>query len=93
LIKSIGKDGFASEEIELLLLPFHEAKALSGGNDHGIGFHQSTDKIYKNGIVQSKNPEWWNIGIMECWIKKFEFYFLNPLFQYSIVPFFQTSKV
>jgi hypothetical protein len=40
----MGKDGFTSKEVELLLLPFHEANTLSGRDDHCVGFHLSTDK-------------------------------------------------
>jgi hypothetical protein len=38
-IEGVSKDGFSPQEVELFLLPFHEAMALSSGDDHCVGFH------------------------------------------------------
>jgi hypothetical protein len=36
----------------LFLLPFHEAKSLSSGDNDCVGFHRSIDKIWNDGIVE-----------------------------------------
>jgi hypothetical protein len=53
-IEGVSEDGFSPQEVELFLLPFHEAMALSSGDDHCVGLHRSIEAT-------------WGIGMMEQW--------------------------
>jgi hypothetical protein len=51
-VKGMGEDGFPLKEVELFLLPLHEAMSLSSGDDNGVGLHGSIGKIWNNGVVE-----------------------------------------